>query len=94
MRHLEGHQVERVIWEIPKAVVFEDDASRFWPSAFLPDGLARNRWEVNTLEFDGRERCRIIDSNCRSDTRRYIIGGEDVLSRWYLNPVTCRLSVI
>jgi hypothetical protein len=29
-RILDGYQVERVIWETPKAVVFEDDAGRFW----------------------------------------------------------------
>lgn len=29
-RRLDGHQVERVIWETPKAVIFEDEVGRFW----------------------------------------------------------------
>ena len=29
-RCLDGHQIKRVIWETPKAVIFEDEAGRFW----------------------------------------------------------------
>ncbi len=29
-RSLDGHQVERVIWETLKAVIFEDETGRFW----------------------------------------------------------------
>lgn len=29
-RILDGHLVVRVVWETEKAVVFEDDAGRFW----------------------------------------------------------------
>ncbi len=29
-RRLDGHQVERIVWETPKAIVFEDETGRFW----------------------------------------------------------------
>jgi hypothetical protein len=33
-RILDGHLVVRVVWETPKAVVFEDENGRFWRYLF------------------------------------------------------------
>jgi hypothetical protein len=37
-RILDGHKVDRVIWETDKAIVFEDAEGRFW--RYLREGVA------------------------------------------------------